>query len=172
MVLFYSHVLADLSFMQVCLSICGDWQVLARFTEMTSRYAQEMQTVSFTIWTHQHCKFPFLTCWCFDLCCYLLLQIDELLKERNAIHASYTSIPPLKRNSSSSKMSSAFNGSNGEEECPTKEKKSKDEKKCRDPKRKKWFKIHLKMDKRKPCWSWCIVYVRPQDEIPPRTYLF
>ncbi|XP_064981620.1 chaperone protein dnaJ 16-like isoform X2 [Musa acuminata AAA Group] len=97
-------------------------EVLARFTEMTSRYAQEMQS------------------------------IDELLKERNAIHASYTSIPPLKRNSSSSKMSSAFNGSNGEEECPTKEKKSKDEKKCRDPtKRKKWFKIHLKMDKRKPC---------------------
>ncbi|XP_064938995.1 chaperone protein dnaJ 16-like isoform X2 [Musa acuminata AAA Group] len=97
-------------------------EVLARFTEMTSRYAQEMQS------------------------------IDELLKERNAIHASYTIIPPLKQNSSSSKMSSAFNGSNGEEECPTKEKKSKDEKKCRDPmKRKKWFKIHLKMDKRKPC---------------------
>ncbi|URE39491.1 DnaJ domain [Musa troglodytarum] len=97
-------------------------EVLAQFTEMTSRYAQEMQA------------------------------IDELLKERNAIHASYASIPPLKRNSSSSKMSSAFNGSTGEEECPTKENKSKDEKKCRDPtKRKKWFKIHLKMDKRKPC---------------------
>ncbi|RRT53295.1 hypothetical protein B296_00049954 [Ensete ventricosum] len=79
-------------------------------------------------------------------------EIDELLKERNAIHASYTSINPLKLNSSSSKLSSAFNGSNGEEECPTKEKKSKDEKKCQDQtKRKKWFKIHLKMDKRKPC---------------------
>ncbi|RWV98159.1 hypothetical protein GW17_00039009 [Ensete ventricosum] len=79
-------------------------------------------------------------------------EIDELLKERNAIHASYTSINPLKLNSSSSKLSSAFNGSNGEEECPTKEKKSKDEKKCQDQtKRKKWFKIHMKMDKRKPC---------------------
>ncbi|CAD5181143.1 unnamed protein product, partial [Musa acuminata subsp. malaccensis] len=96
-------------------------EVLARFTEMTNKYAQEMQA------------------------------IDELLKERNTIHASYT-ISPLKRNSSSSKISSPFNGSKSDEECPTIEKKPKDEKKSRDrTRRKKWFKIHLKVDKRKAC---------------------
>ncbi|XP_064996737.1 chaperone protein dnaJ 16-like [Musa acuminata AAA Group] len=97
-------------------------EVLARFTEMTNKYAQEMQA------------------------------IDELLKERNTIHASYTTISPLKRNSSSSKISSPFNGSKSDEECPTIEKKPKDEKKSRDRiRRKKWFKIHLKVDKRKAC---------------------
>ncbi|WOL19851.1 chaperone protein dnaJ 16 [Canna indica] len=90
-------------------------EVLARFTEMTSRYAQEMQA------------------------------IDELLKERNAVHASY-SISPLKRNSSSSKMSSPFKASKSEEETPTKEKKTRDR-----TRKKKWFKIHLKVDRRKPC---------------------
>ncbi|GJT49673.1 hypothetical protein Tco_0975830 [Tanacetum coccineum] len=46
--------------------------VLAQFTEMTSRYAQEMR------------------------------EIDDLLKERNEIHASYTTAPPMKRTSSGS----------------------------------------------------------------------
>ncbi|KAL0364169.1 UNVERIFIED_CONTAM: Chaperone protein dnaJ 16 [Sesamum angustifolium] len=45
-------------------------EVLAQFTEMTSRYAQEMQA------------------------------IDELLKQRNEIHASYTTAPHIKRSSS------------------------------------------------------------------------
>ncbi|GFZ14483.1 ARG1-like 1 [Actinidia rufa] len=48
-------------------------EVLQQFTEMTSRYAQEMQA------------------------------IDELLKERNEVHASYTVAPPMKRSSSKSK---------------------------------------------------------------------
>ncbi|RWW31392.1 hypothetical protein GW17_00003967 [Ensete ventricosum] len=81
-----------------------------------------------------------------------VFAIDGLLKERNTIHASYTTISPLKRNSSSSKISSPFNGSKSDEESPTIEKKPKDEKKSRDrTRRKKWFKIHLKVDKRKAC---------------------
>ncbi|XP_068636453.1 chaperone protein dnaJ 16-like isoform X2 [Aristolochia californica] len=91
-------------------------EVLAQFTEMTSRYAQEMQT------------------------------IDELLKERDAIHASY-STTPLKRNSSNGKIRS-FKESKGEEERPRREKKPA----ARDrPKKKKWYNIHLKVDKKKPC---------------------
>ncbi|XP_026661586.1 chaperone protein dnaJ 16 isoform X2 [Phoenix dactylifera] len=91
-------------------------EVLALFTEMTSRYTQEMQA------------------------------IDELLKERNTIHASYTTISPLKRNSSSCKIRTSFRGSKSEDDHQTREKKSRDR-----PKRRKWFNIHLKVDKRKPC---------------------
>ncbi|CAN6239475.1 unnamed protein product [Urochloa humidicola] len=115
-------------------------EVLAKFTEMTSRYAQEMQT------------------------------IDELLKERNAIHASYTNNPTLQRSSSSSKGKSPTKGSKSEDDqTVNKEKKSKSQpseesrsdeeatknKKEKKPKdrirRKKWFNIHLKVDKRRPC---------------------
>ncbi|KAJ1280985.1 hypothetical protein BS78_04G274300 [Paspalum vaginatum] len=115
-------------------------EVLAKFTEMTSRYAQEMQT------------------------------IDELLKERNAIHASYTNSPTLQRSSSSSKGKSPSKGSKSEDDQTVKkEKKSKSppmegsksddeapktkkEKKPKDRiRRKKWFNIHLKVDKRRPC---------------------
>uniref|UniRef100_A0A803MBU8 J domain-containing protein n=1 Tax=Chenopodium quinoa TaxID=63459 RepID=A0A803MBU8_CHEQI len=52
-------------------------EVLTQFTEMTNRYAKEMQT------------------------------IDDLLKQRNEIHASYTVAPPMKRSSSKTKRSSA-----------------------------------------------------------------
>lgn len=115
-------------------------EVLAKFTEMTSRYAQEMQT------------------------------IDDLLKERNAIHASYTNNPTLQRSSSSSKGKSPSKGSRSEDDQTVKkEKKSKSQpmegsksddegpenKKEEKPKdrirRKKWFNIHLKVDKRRPC---------------------
>lgn len=113
-------------------------EVLAKFTEMTSRYAQEMQT------------------------------IDELLNERNAIHASYTNSPTLKRSSSGSKGRTSSKVSKSDEQVVKKEKKSKspsteasvsDEegpKKEKKPKerirRKKWFSIHhLKVDKRRPC---------------------
>ncbi|PAN08063.1 hypothetical protein PAHAL_1G383900 [Panicum hallii] len=117
-------------------------EVLAKFTEMTSRYAQEMQT------------------------------IDDLLKERNAIHASYTNNPTLQLSSSSSKGKSPSKGSKREDDQTVKkEKKSKSQpmpmdgsrgddegtknKKEKKPKdrirRKKWFNIHLKVDKRRPC---------------------
>ncbi|KAF8390349.1 hypothetical protein HHK36_024874 [Tetracentron sinense] len=93
-------------------------EVLAQFTEMTSRYAQEMQA------------------------------IDELLKQRNAIHASYSTAPPMKRSSSSSKMRGSFKECKEEEYCQARDKKPME----RDrPKKKKWYNIHLKVDKRKPC---------------------
>ncbi|XP_077237853.1 ARG1-like 1 [Tasmannia lanceolata] len=93
-------------------------EVLAQFTEMTNRYAQEMQA------------------------------IDELLKQRDAIHASYSTAPPLKRNSSNSKVRASFKESKGEEE----ERQTREKKPTRDrPKKKKWYNIHLKVDKRKPC---------------------
>ncbi|KAL6635102.1 hypothetical protein ACP70R_027773 [Stipagrostis hirtigluma subsp. patula] len=115
-------------------------EVLAKFTEMTSRYAQEMET------------------------------IDELLKERNAIHASYTNNPTLQRSSSSSKGKSPSKGSKSDDDKTVKkekklksqtmegsrsddeESKNKKEKKPKDRiRRKKWFNIHLKVDKRRPC---------------------
>lgn len=97
-------------------------EVLAQFTEMTSRYAQEMQA------------------------------IDELLKQRNEIHASYTTAPPpMKRSSSGrSKSSSASKESSEDTDTPSvKPKKSTRERERL--KKKKWYNIHLKVDKRKPC---------------------
>ncbi|XP_057493015.1 chaperone protein dnaJ 16-like [Actinidia eriantha] len=92
-------------------------EVLQQFTEMTSRYAQEMQA------------------------------IDELLKERNEVHASYTVTPPMKRSSSKSKSRSA--SKDAQEDGQVRDKKST----TRDrSKKKKWYNIHLKVaDKRKPC---------------------
>ncbi|KAF8378330.1 hypothetical protein HHK36_029669 [Tetracentron sinense] len=93
-------------------------EVLAQFTEMTSRYAQEVQA------------------------------IDELLKQRNEIHASYSTAPPMKRSSSRSKIRGSFKESKEEENHQVRDKKPT----TRDrPKKKKWYNIHLKVDKRKPC---------------------
>lgn len=89
-------------------------EVLAQFTEMTSRYAQEMQA------------------------------IDELLQQRNEIHASYTTCPPLKRSKSKSRGSSK----EAREESHVREKKSTARER---PRKKKWFNIHLKVEKRKAC---------------------
>ncbi|KAK4261259.1 hypothetical protein QN277_004283 [Acacia crassicarpa] len=88
-------------------------EVLAQFTEMTSRYTQEMQA------------------------------IDELLKQRNEIRASYT-VAPLKRSRTKrSKSSCEKEGEDGQarEKGHTRERLRK----------KKWFNIHLKADKRKAC---------------------
>uniref|UniRef100_A0A5B7B3P0 Putative Chaperone protein dnaJ 16 n=1 Tax=Davidia involucrata TaxID=16924 RepID=A0A5B7B3P0_DAVIN len=91
-------------------------EVLAQFTEMTSRYAQEMQA------------------------------IDELLKQRNDIHASYTTAPPMKWSSSRSKNGSASKDDKEDGQARDKKATTRDR-----PKKKKWFNIHLKVDKRKPC---------------------
>ncbi|XP_048136536.1 chaperone protein dnaJ 16-like isoform X3 [Rhodamnia argentea] len=91
-------------------------EVLAQFTEMTSRYAQEMQA------------------------------IDELLKLRNEIHASYTTCPHLKRSISKSK--SRGSSKEAREESQVREKKSTARER---PRKKKWYNIHLKVDKRKAC---------------------
>ncbi|KAJ8617766.1 hypothetical protein MRB53_013952 [Persea americana] len=94
-------------------------EVLAQFTEMTNRYAQEMQA------------------------------IDELLKQREAIHASYSTISPLKRSSSNGKIRASFKESSGEDDQQTGE-REKPVKRDRS-KKKKWYNLHLKVDKRKPC---------------------
>uniref|UniRef100_M8B9D3 Chaperone protein dnaJ 16 n=1 Tax=Aegilops tauschii TaxID=37682 RepID=M8B9D3_AEGTA len=111
-------------------------EVLAKFTEMTSKYTQEMQT------------------------------IDELLNERNVIHASYTNNPPLKRTSSRNKSKSSPSFKFDEEKNQRKEKKVKDqhmegcgsedddssEKKTKERcPRKRWLNIPFKVDRRKPC---------------------
>ena len=73
-------------------------------------------------------------------------QIDELLKQRNEIHALYTTAPPIKRSSSRSR--NRGHSKEEKEDAPVREKKST----FRDrTKKKKWFNIHLKVDKRKPC---------------------
>ncbi|KAG5236281.1 chaperone protein [Salix suchowensis] len=90
-------------------------EVLTQFTEMTSRYAQEMQA------------------------------IDELLRQRNEIHASYT-IAPMKRSSSKSRNKGPFRETREDAQVRDKKPSMRDR-----PKKKKWFNIHLKVDKRKPC---------------------
>ncbi|KAK9050962.1 hypothetical protein SSX86_027587 [Deinandra increscens subsp. villosa] len=91
-------------------------EVLAQFTEMTSRYAQEMQ------------------------------EIDDLLKQRNEIHASYTAAQPTKRSGSSGHRIKRRGGSKEPKEDGHQKSSSKDR-----VKKKKWFNIHVKVDKRKPC---------------------
>ena len=77
---------------------------------------------------------------------FIILQIDELLKQRNEIHASYTAAPPMKRTGSS--RSKSRNASKDVSE----DGHVKDKKPSRDrSKKKKWFNIHLKVDKRKSC---------------------
>ncbi|KAK4263290.1 hypothetical protein QN277_028725 [Acacia crassicarpa] len=88
-------------------------EVLAQFTEMTNRYAQEMQ------------------------------EIDELLKQRNEIHASYT-IAPLKRSTSKSRSKSSSKEA-------TEESQPRERKFTRGRSKKKWYNIHLRVDKRKAC---------------------
>ncbi|CAI0386491.1 unnamed protein product [Linum tenue] len=91
-------------------------EVLAQFTEMTSRYAQEMQ------------------------------EIDELLKQRNEIHAAYTVAPPMKRSMSKSRSKGSFKETHEVGQAKDKKSSTKDRQK-----KKKWFNIHLKVDKRKSC---------------------
>lgn len=91
-------------------------EVLAQFTEMTSRYAQEMQS------------------------------IDKLLRQRSDIHSSYRVDPPMKRGASRSKSSRGASKEGGEGDGRDKKSSTRDR-----PKMNKWFKIHLKADKRKPC---------------------
>jgi len=75
---------------------------------------------------------------------FIPLQIDELLKHRNEIHASYT-ITPFKRSTSKSRSKSS--SKENKEDGQTREKRS-----TRDrPKKKKWYNLHLRVDKRKAC---------------------
>ncbi|KAF8086752.1 hypothetical protein N665_0613s0021 [Sinapis alba] len=117
-------------------------EVLVQFTDMTSRYAQEMQS------------------------------IDELLKQRNEIHSAYTTAPAIKRSSSKNRLNrlrkSSFKKAAAEAPAPTEqeeedeeeeEESSRERNKKPDvcdtsetlKKKSKWYKLHLKLDKKKPC---------------------
>ncbi|MQM07609.1 hypothetical protein Taro_040453 [Colocasia esculenta] len=113
-------------------------EVLAQFTEMTSRYAKEMQAVS-----------PITDLWLdfAQLFHGIFSHIDELLKERDAIHASYTTIQPIKRSSSHSRLRTSFKESKGDGEQEARSRKSS----TRDrPKKKRWYNVHFKVEKKKP----------------------
>lgn len=75
---------------------------------------------------------------------FILVQIDELLKNRNEIQASYTSAP-LKRTTSRSRSKNS--AKEAKEDGQAKEKRSTRER----PKKKKWYNLHLRVDKRKAC---------------------
>ncbi|GMH27621.1 hypothetical protein Nepgr_029464 [Nepenthes gracilis] len=88
-------------------------EVLAQFTKMTNRYAEEMQA------------------------------IDELLKQRNEIHASYSVAPQMKRTPKKSKGRSVKE--------PKEEGQTRDKKPSRERPKKKWYNLHLKANQRKAC---------------------
>ncbi|XP_010533044.1 PREDICTED: chaperone protein dnaJ 16-like [Tarenaya hassleriana] len=108
-------------------------EVLAQFTEMTSRYAQEMQS------------------------------IDELLKQRNEIHAAYTTVErrlsktKSRRNSFKKENPPSAREEEGEDE-EEEEERSRDKNKetgtCEESdivKKKRWYNLHLKVNKKKHC---------------------
>ncbi|KAH0911564.1 hypothetical protein HID58_034885 [Brassica napus] len=118
-------------------------EVLVQFTDMTSRYAQEMQS------------------------------IDELLKQRNEIHSAYTTAPVIKRSSSKNRLNrlrrNSFKKAAAEAPAPTEQEEEEDEEEEEESsrernkkpspsdksetlkKKSKWYKLHLKLDKKKPC---------------------
>ncbi|XP_057820599.2 chaperone protein dnaJ 16 [Cryptomeria japonica] len=73
--------------------------------------------------------------------------IDELLKKREAIHAMYSSVPTLKRSFSGSKVKGLHKDAKGEAGTHSRDAKQV----TRERSKKKWFNIHLKVDKRKAC---------------------
>ncbi|CAG7864798.1 unnamed protein product [Brassica rapa] len=116
-------------------------EVLVQFTDMTSRYAQEMQS------------------------------IDELLKQRNEIHSAYTTAPVIKRSSSKNRLNrlrrNSFKKAAAEAPAPTEQEEEEDEEEEEESsrernkkpspsdksetlkKKSKWY--NLKLDKKKPC---------------------
>ncbi|CAN1816960.1 Chaperone protein dnaJ 16 [Linum perenne] len=76
------------------------------------------------------------------------LQIDELLKQRNEIHAAYTVAPPIKRTSSRSRKRGSFKDTH-EDDAEAKDKQPSSAKDR--SKKKNWFNIQIKVNKGKPC---------------------
>lgn len=102
----------------------------------------------------------------------VFLQIDELLKQRNEIHSAYTTIPLMKRSSSKNRLrKSSFKKAAAKAPAPTEQEEDEEEEeheeeessrqKNKKPstcdrsealkKKSKWFNLHLKLDKKKPC---------------------
>uniref|UniRef100_A0A1J3CHW8 Chaperone protein dnaJ 16 n=1 Tax=Noccaea caerulescens TaxID=107243 RepID=A0A1J3CHW8_NOCCA len=118
-------------------------EVLVQFTDMTSRYAQEMES------------------------------IDELLKQRNEIHSAYTTAPVMKRSSSKNRLrKSSFKKAAAKAPAPTEQEEEGEEEEEEEveessrqrnkkpsacekseslKKKSKWYNLHLKLDKKKPC---------------------
>ncbi|CAH2033777.1 unnamed protein product [Thlaspi arvense] len=115
-------------------------EVLVQFTDMTSRYAQEMES------------------------------IDELLKQRNEIHSAYTTAPLMKRSSSKNRLrkSSFKKKKKAEAPAPTDQEEDEEEEEEESSrqrnekpstfdksetlkKKSRWYNLHLKLDKKKPC---------------------
>ncbi|KAJ8773862.1 hypothetical protein K2173_008325 [Erythroxylum novogranatense] len=70
--------------------------------------------------------------------------IDELFKQRSNIHASYTCAAPIKRMSSKTRNKQK----DAKEDGNVRDKKSSAKERSR---KKKWFNVQLKAEKRKPC---------------------
>lgn len=105
--------------------------------------------------------------------CGFLLQIDELLKQRNEIHSAYTTAPLMKRSSSKNRLrKSSFKKAAAQVPAPTNQEEEEEDEveqeeeessrqKNKKPstsdksemfkKKSKWFNLHLKLDKKKPC---------------------
>ncbi|CAN1816956.1 Chaperone protein dnaJ 16 [Linum perenne] len=75
-------------------------------------------------------------------------EIDELLKQRNEIHAAYTVAPPIKRTSSRSRKRGSFKDTH-EDDAEAKDKQPSSAKDR--SKKKNWFNIQIKVNKGKPC---------------------
>ncbi|KAG2257404.1 hypothetical protein Bca52824_076698 [Brassica carinata] len=114
-------------------------EVLVQFTDMTNRYAQEM------------------------------LLIDALLKQRNEIHSAYTTAPLIERSSSKNRLrKSLFKKAVAEAPAPIdrEDEEEEEEESSRQRNKKpntsddesetlkkktRWYNLHLKLDKKKPC---------------------
>ncbi|KAF3497748.1 hypothetical protein DY000_02055400 [Brassica cretica] len=113
-------------------------EVLVQFTDTTSRYAQEMQS------------------------------IDELLKQRNEIHSAYTTVPLVERSSSKNRLrKSLFKKAVAEAPAPIDQEEEEEEEEessrqrnkkpntCDESKtlkkKTRWYNLRLKLDKKKPC---------------------
>ncbi|KAH0864402.1 hypothetical protein HID58_081613 [Brassica napus] len=72
-----------------------------------------------------------------------MLLIDELLKQRNEIHSAYTTAPLIERSSSKNRLRKSLQRNKkpntSDDESETLKKKTR------------WYNLHLKLDKKKPC---------------------
>uniref|UniRef100_M4DIJ3 Uncharacterized protein n=1 Tax=Brassica campestris TaxID=3711 RepID=M4DIJ3_BRACM len=96
-------------------------------------------------------------------------EIDELLKQRNEIHSAYTTVPLIERSSNKNRLrKSLFKKAVAEAPAPIDREDEEEEKEessrqrnkkpntCDDEsetlkKKTRWYHLHLKLDKKKPC---------------------
>ncbi|CAG7899382.1 unnamed protein product [Brassica rapa] len=97
-------------------------------------------------------------------------EIDELLKQRNEIHSAYTTVPLIERSSNKNRLrKSLFKKAVAEAPAPIVQEEEEEEEEeessrqrnkkpntCDDEsetlkKKTRWYNLHLKLDKKKPC---------------------